>query len=295
MSGAHEIAEKIEHAAGHGGGHGAGGHGASVGRLAGITMAILGVLLAVCAALVGGARTDLIATMVEQSNTYQKYQSQRMKHRMMITQLASLHALSPSHAELKKFQDELVAMHSAGKSGDSEDTAEIKSTVETSTKALVEILSPRKADEQRLVDATKRYAAELDAAEAWAESYDEAVEAHEQAAEHFEWGQLAAEIGIVIASVALLLSNKKAWGLSVVFGVGCVSVLAWTWVVSNAHTSHAEAEIARTKAAYEVMRHDKEHEHDDEEILAAIEAKIQAVEMPAGTAGNTHDAPPQHL
>ncbi|MGH7328856.1 MAG: hypothetical protein ACREJX_10960, partial [Polyangiaceae bacterium] len=61
MSGAHEIAEHIEHAA-----HG--GHGdKGVGRMAGITMAILGVMLALCSAMVGGQRTDVIATMVEQS------------------------------------------------------------------------------------------------------------------------------------------------------------------------------------------------------------------------------------
>ena len=101
MSGAHEIAEHIEHAAHGDKGH---GHGGGVGRLAGITMAILGVLLALCAALVGGARTDLIATMVEQSNTYGKYQAQRMKFRMTMTELATLHALSPSHTELARFE-----------------------------------------------------------------------------------------------------------------------------------------------------------------------------------------------
>ena len=56
----HEIVEHIEHAA-HGG-HGAGG-GAS--RYIGITMALLGVMVAFCSAMVGAQRTELIKAMVE--------------------------------------------------------------------------------------------------------------------------------------------------------------------------------------------------------------------------------------
>ena len=57
-----ELAEHIAHA-------GEAGH---LGKYLGITMACLGVLLALCAALVGGQRTELIATMVEQTNASMK-------------------------------------------------------------------------------------------------------------------------------------------------------------------------------------------------------------------------------
>ena len=61
-----EVSEMLEHAehAAHGGHGGHGGHddhqGAKTGRMIGLTMAILGVMLAFCAAEVGSARSELI-------------------------------------------------------------------------------------------------------------------------------------------------------------------------------------------------------------------------------------------
>lgn len=274
MSGAHEIAEHIEHAA-----HG--GHGDSgVGRLAGITMAILGVMLALCAAMVGGERTSLISTMVEQSNTYGKYQAQRMKFRMTMTELATLHALSPSHKELSRFEDVLAKLRPpSDKAG--EQNLEIDAIGE-STKALVAILQPRTVDIERTLAATKRYNEQQEAASAWAESYDEAVEAHFEASEHYEWGQLAAEVGIVVASVALLLSNRKAWYVSVVMGAVCAVALVSTFVTTRGHLHHAEERIAETKAKYTDLRHLGEAKDDDAALIADVDAKLKqlAAERP---------------
>src|SRR5450631_3740524 len=91
-----EVAEHIEHAA-HGGEHAA-PHGTkpSHSKYVGITMAVLGVLLALTSALVGGARTELIATMVEQTGTSMRYQAVVMKQRTLLAQLQQLHALLPS-------------------------------------------------------------------------------------------------------------------------------------------------------------------------------------------------------
>jgi len=279
MNEAHELAEKIEHAA-----HGSHGHGGGVGRLAGITMAILGVMLALCAAMVGGARTELISTMVEQSNTFQKYQAQRMKHRMMITQLATLHALSPSRRDLKKFQEDLDAIRARSE----EDKTHIKSAIEVSTKALVRILEPRAEDEKRLLGMEKSYEAQTEAAAKWAESYEEAVQAHTDAAEHFEWGQLAAEIGIVVASVSLLLSNKKAWFLAVGLGAACAAILLWTYFGTRAHIHHAEEEIKRTKSAYQELRKKSGGDKDDEEIVSEVEKRIEEMTSAA------HEPEPAH-
>ena len=266
MSGAHEIAEHIEHAAHEG--HGDKG----VGRLAGITMAILGVMLALCAAMVGGERTNLISTMVEQSNTYGKYQAQRMKFRMTMTELATLHALSPSHKELARFEEVIAKMHPTGAKTGNDD--EIDAIAE-STKALVSILQPRTADIERTLAATKRYNEQQEAAQAWAESYEEAVDAHFEASEHYEWGQLAAEIGIVIASVALLLANRKAWYVSVAMGGACAVALVSTFVVTRAHLRHAEETIADTKAKYTALRHASEGKDDDAMLLADVDAKLK--------------------
>ena len=85
MSGATELLEQMEHA-GHAGGHGDHGHGGgdqNSGRAIGITMALLGVMLAFCAAMVGSERTELISTMVEQANKWGIYQSETTKFRVI--------------------------------------------------------------------------------------------------------------------------------------------------------------------------------------------------------------------
>ena len=293
MANAHEIAEKIEHAA-HAS-HGAhAGHDGGVGRLAGITMAILGVMLALCAAMVGGERTDLISTMVEQSNTYGKYQAQRMKFRMTMGELGTLHALSPSHKELADFETTLA--ESQASAGPERVTV---GAVGRSTEALVAILQPRTSDIERTLNAGRRYGEELEAAQKWAESYDEAVEAHFEASEHYEWGQLAAEIGIVIASVALLLSNRKAWYVSVAMGAICAFALVSTYVTTRSHLQHATVEVAETKAKYTAMRQGAEGKDADQQLLADVDAKLKQLEQQppaekAAPAASQHE-PPKHL
>ncbi|MGH7284047.1 MAG: DUF4337 family protein [Polyangiaceae bacterium] len=297
MSGAHEIAEHIEHAA-----HG--GHGdKGVGRMAGITMAILGVMLALCSAMVGGQRTDVIATMVEQSNTYAKVQAQSMKFRTTMTELATLHALSPSHKELRNFDDLLTKMKTDAGKADGKDSLEVDAIGE-STKALAAILQPKRSDMERTLDSAKRYKDHLAIVKKWADSYDEAVETHAEAAEHYEWGQLCAEIGIVIASIALLLANRRAWIVSVVLGSACAIILAWTFVTTTAHLRHANHEIAENKAEYAELGKDTKGKDDDTELFAAIEKKIAALPAPTGSgaasaapATSEHPAPehaPEH-
>src|SRR5215467_3976423 len=101
----------------HGHGHD-GGHEGGPGRGIGITMAILGVLLALCAAMVGSERTELTKTMVEQTQVDNRYQAESMKHRMMISELQMLHALTPSKAEVKNFEASLEKIRSEAGKGD---------------------------------------------------------------------------------------------------------------------------------------------------------------------------------
>ena len=107
MSEATEMLEHMEHA-GHGGGHGDHGKGGP-GRLIGITMAVLGVMLAVCSAMVGGQRTDLIATMVQQSNRLGVYQSETTKFRVIEADVEMLKSISPKPDEIKKVEGTLRA------------------------------------------------------------------------------------------------------------------------------------------------------------------------------------------
>jgi hypothetical protein len=285
MAGAHEIAEKIEHAA-HGGHEGGG-----VGRLAGITMAILGVMLALCSAMVGGQRTEIIATMVEQSNTYGKLQAQSMKQRMTMQELATLHALSPSQHQLKNFEELLDKMQKdAGRLSKGDELT--VDAVGESTRALAAILQPKRSDMERTLDAAKRYAEHVEGAKKWAEAYEPAIEAHSEASEHYEWAQLCAEIGIVIASVALLLANRKAWMLSVVLGTACASLLVWTVVTTHAHLAHAEEGIHKAKEAYAAFRKDSSGKDDDAELLAAVEKKIASLPAPQGSGSSARPNAP---
>src|SRR5260370_42000709 len=107
MSEATEMLEHMEHA-GHGGheGHGEGGH-KGPGRQIGITMALLGVMLAFCAAMVGSERTDLTKTLIKQSNRWGMYQSETMKLRTVEGNLEMLKALTPSKEEAARFDETL--------------------------------------------------------------------------------------------------------------------------------------------------------------------------------------------
>ena len=126
MGAIEELKERIEHAAHveHGGGHDP--HSKGIGKAVGVTMATLGVMLAVCAALLGSERTELIRTMVEQSNKLGQYQAESTKYRVMQADFELLRALSPKPEEIKKVEITLRSKRGASGKEDSEDTAEIK-------------------------------------------------------------------------------------------------------------------------------------------------------------------------
>ena len=202
---AHEILEKMEeagHAAsgghGHGGGHAPGGPGKQIG----ITMAILGVMLAFCAAMVGSERTDLIKATVEKSNIWSLYQAESTKYRVMQADLEMLHALTPSKAELAKFEEKMAAVkRTGGGKGDDEDTTEIKEAIHVATMELADVLTPDQEDEDRIGGLAKRYRSDMAEAKDDAEAFDAVIHAHHEASEWYERAQLCAEIGLVIASI----------------------------------------------------------------------------------------------
>ncbi|HMW59041.1 MAG TPA: DUF4337 family protein [Leptospiraceae bacterium] len=208
-----EHSEHISHAGHSHDGHG--GHGASFGMRVGITMALLGVLLAFSAAKVGGERAELVKSLVEQQNAHAKYQGNDVKHRVAAI------ALFQVHAE--------VAGASKGKSLNKEDVGFLAQNVE-------------------------RYLQESAAAKTWVESYDPLIEVHVEAQEYYEFGQLSAEVAIVVASVALLLRRKEAWFVAVGLGILSIAIVIATFVHSS-HIAHAsEQKIEENFKAYREMR-----------------------------------------
>ena len=239
----HEIAEHIEHAKG---GHGHGeshGHGGGPGKAIGITMAMLGVMLAFCAAMVGAARTELIATMVEQSNKFSGYQAESMKFRVMEADVEMLHALTPTRSEVEKFENKLRDVKRVSGKADDEDTQELKTAIALAATELADVLTPDPEDENNLKNLAQRYEHDAKEAREDAECYDDKIEAHFYAAEWYERAQLAAEIGIVIASVALLLSSRAVWYVALVFAIGGAGIITRTYVHTGGMVEAAEKKI----------------------------------------------------
>jgi hypothetical protein len=239
----HEIAEHIEHAKG-GHGHGHDGHGShGPGKAIGITMAILGVMLAFCAAMVGSARTELIATMVEQSNRFSLYQAESMKFRVMEADVEMLHALTPTRAEVEKFEARLHEVKRVSGKDDDEDTQELKAALALSTRELADVLTPDPEDEAHLTGMARRYEHDMKEAKEDAECYDDKIKANSEAAEWYERAQLCAEIGIVVASVALLLGSRVIWYLALTFGVLSGGLIGRTYVHTRELLGAAETKI----------------------------------------------------
>ena len=274
MSGAHEMLEKMEEAghAGSGGhGHGGGGH-AGPGKMIGITMAILGVMLAFCAAMVGSARTELIRATVEQSNLWSIYQSESTKYRVMEADYEMLHALTPNKAEVKKFEERLASVKRAGGKADDEDTSEIKEAIHVATLELADVLTPDKEDEERIEGLARKYKHDMAEAKEDAESYDEAIEAHHGASEWYERAQLCAEIGIVIASIALLLASRGVWMIAVVIGLAGGGIIGYTFVHTRALLAHAEQKIEEAKKRTSEI----ETDDDDDEKKGDKDGKAES-------------------
>ena len=240
----HEVLEHSEHIAhaGHGGGDGHAAH-STLGTWVGITMAVLGVLLAFCAAKVGGERTELVQTLVEQQNAHAKYQAQDIKHRVAFLDLQTVHAVGAQNADKK-------------------DLVQMAKTVD-------------------------RYLEESQLAKEWVETFDGIIGAHVVAQEHFETAQLAAEIGIVIASVALLTKKRLAWYASLVLGICALGIVGYTFQHTGHIVSDGMKKAAEAETKYRTARNaDKTTAYEKQFVEEILES--------AGAAAPAHGAPAAH-
>ena len=276
MSEATELLEKMEEAAGHG--HGGHGHGPA--KMIGITMAVLGVMLAFCAAMVGSERTDLIRATVEQSNKWGIYQAEATKYRVMEADFEMLHALTPNKGEVKKFEEKLSSVRRAGGKADDEDTAELKDAIHVATTELADVLTPDPEDEARIGGLGKRYKHDMAEAREDAEAYDAAIEAHHHASEWYERAQLCAEIGIVVASIALLLASRAVWAIAVAIGIAGGSIIGYTF--SHTHSAVAAAEKAIEEAKKRTAEIEKDDEDDTKDDKPSAHGEDKNAEKPHG-------------
>lgn len=254
--------------------HGA-GHPDNLGRNIGMTMAVLGVLLAFSSASVGGERTEFVGTMIQQTAATGQLQSVATKHRVLQAQLQQLHASMPrqpefdrNKAELVKLEAELVKLEDEQKLGHT--LSETVRALRFETNKIVNTVAPTKDDLLRFARLVKKYSHEREACEEWAESFESCVQLHEAAAERYELATLAAEIGIVMASIALLLQNRKTWVIAMIFGAASISVLAITGTRTHLALAATEHKIHEAKAAYAKVSESGDEEIEDEKLLKEV-------------------------
>jgi hypothetical protein len=234
----------------------------------GMTMATMGVLLALCSALVGSARTSLLTTMVKQTNASLEYQSLSNKYRLMQANLQQLHALLPDPKEFKATDDEVQKLMGASAGGGQ---AVLGKIITLESKKLLLTVTPTHEDLLRFADFMKTYNKQQKAAKLYTESFDDKVEGYSEAAEHFEWAQLCCEIGIVLASIALLLGSRFAWFSSLVPGIAGVLLIVMTFLAVQKQIEHADQKINLAKASYEKLIDEKADEAGDENLIHQIE------------------------
>jgi hypothetical protein len=270
MSQATETLEHMEHAghAGHGDhGHGHGGKG--IGRQIGITMAVLGVLLAICSALVGDARTEFIARTIEKTNATVRYQTVSTKFRLLQANLQQMNALMPEDpAKFKQLEGEFG--DASGKV--TGDNVHVATMLRAMHKQTLMTVIPSVADLKRFVASARAYKAETKAAYVYKDSYDTIIHAHQHAGHHYEYGMLAAEIGIILASIALLLSSRLAWMCSMALGGASVVIVVITKLKAGGEIHEGEEEIQKARNAYHAVALEDKAEEADETLFKSIEA-----------------------
>lgn len=248
---AHEALEHAEHAAHAGGEHGHDAPGAKPhgpGKLIGLTMALIGVLIAFCAALVGAERNELTRTMIEQTQAHSDYSSASTKFRLIMLDLEKQRGV------------------------------------------------PTVGDQpvlRRLLRLYSDYSKERKFSKDWADSYGPLVQAHFEGAEGYEHAQLIAEIGIVLASLGVLLNSRASWLLSIVLAVVCIAQLGRTNLHIRHEVTEATEHVHHGEEAYQELRKAHTGANEDEKTVEALDpgGKLRAEnEAAAAASGGEHHA-----
>jgi hypothetical protein len=176
-------------------------------------MALLGVLIAFAAAMVGSQRQELVTSLMDQSWAHSSSTAAAMKFRTVMVELQKMRG-----------------------------TSQPATSAENAAPALKTFL--------RLY---ANYNEELKLAEAWDDSCEALIDAHFDAAEGYEHAQLIAEVAIIIASLAVLMSSRAAWLTSVVVGVLCLGQIGYTFVGSRNAIHEHHDKVHHAQEAFEEL------------------------------------------
>jgi hypothetical protein len=251
MAGAHQTLEHAEHAAHSDHGH---DHGARNKHI-GVTMACIGALIAFCAAMVGSERNELTRTMMEQTQAHSDYAGASVKFRAIMI-------------ELEKQRGKLVVLaENNAKPAGALDMAVVK----------------------RFLKLAVDYSSERDLSKRWSDAYKPLVDAHFDAAERYETAQLIAELGIVLASLAVLLGSRPVWIASMILAGCCIAQLA----ITSLHTRHTVQKALgfaqQAEEDYQDLRKRHVGTNEDAQTLDAIDpgSKIRNAGRPAEPGGES--------
>ncbi len=283
MSESHEMLEHMEHAGhaehhdhGHGDGHKKGEGKKSIARYVGMTMAVLGVMLALCSAMLGGTRTELIAVMVQQNSVRGTYLAVASKYRTIIAELRGLHAFMQTDPEAAK-KAEANAKKIESETDGTPQAPVIRFVAMKHDEVMGSVI-PTPKDVLDNAKTAREYREERAKAMEWAESYEDAVKAHEHAAEHYEWAQLCAEFGIVLASIALLLGARPAWFGACGLGIASLAIIGWTYSTAHGSLVAAEHKIEEARNGYLGLNTEEKQEKEDDSLIADCEKTNAAAE-----------------
>jgi hypothetical protein len=204
----------------------------------GLTIALIGVLIALCAAMAGSEQNELTRSMMEQTQANSDNSGASTKFRTVMVELEKLRHESSLGSVDAGFVPEL----------------------------------------KRLLRLYLDYSRERHFAKQWVDSYQPAVEAHFDAAQGYDNAQLFAEIAIVIASLAVLLSNRPAWLISIVLAVICIGMLTSEFLKTRHSVAHAVGNIRQAENAYQQVRKSHLGASGDERTLEELDpgGKIRA-------------------
>jgi predicted histidine transporter YuiF (NhaC family) len=201
----------------------------------GLTMALIGVLIALCAAMVGSHRSALTRAMIEQTEAHSDYRGESAKLRIVMVGLENLRG---------------------GLSLDSAGAAQLPLS-------------------KRFLRLCLDYSKERDFAKACVDSYQPVIDTHFNAVDGYENAQLVAEIAIVIALIAVLLSNRPAWLISILLAVICIGMLTSTWLNTRRAVAHTLANIRKSEYAYQQLRRAHLGANQDERTVEEVVEKYR--------------------
>ncbi len=199
----------------------------------GLTMALIGVLIAFCSALVGTERNNLERTLIEQGDATSNKISASIKFRIILVELERLRQVEHDSPNTMKPAESTML--------------------------------------RRMLGLYLDYSKERSLTKAWADSYGPLVDAHFEASEGYERAELIAEVAIVIASVATLLSDKRACFIAIGVSGICVIWLCVTYASTLSVMTPAEEKVKVAADAYNDLRNAHTAANEDESTVELLD------------------------